>query len=59
MPDQLDDLTTEQLREECSKRGIAFPCGNAVWMSTKRECLAALRNPCYVEAYRLGLIGKE
>jgi len=57
--DKLDTLDTEALRLECSRRGIAFPCGAPLHAACKHELVAALRSPYYIEAFRLGLIGKE
>ena len=59
MPDSLDTMETCDLRKECLRRGIHFPCGHPVLLSTKRECITALRNPAYAEALNLGLIGSE
>lgn len=59
MTDSLDTLDTEALRKECMSRGIHYPCGLSLHAACKHELLIALRSPQYVEALRLGLIGKE
>lgn len=59
MPDTLDSLDLTALRMECLARGIHYPCGSALHSACKHELLEALRSPCYIEAFRLGLIGKD
>lgn len=56
---KLEALPIEELRSECSRRGIAYPGGIPLTAACKHELIAALSSPQYVEAFRLGLIGKE
>jgi len=59
MEDKLDTLDTAALRLECIHRGIAYPCGSPLHAACRHELVEALRSPYYIEAFRLGLIGKE
>lgn len=57
--DTLEELTIEALRSECIRRGILHPNGMPLHSACRHELIAALRSPYYIEAFSLGLIGKD
>lgn len=59
MPKLLEELDLDALRSECLRRGIAYPNGTPLRSACRHELIAALSSQEYVEAFRLGLIGKE
>lgn len=54
--DKLEGLDLAQLRAECIRRGIHYPCGNPLHAACIHELLDALRDPANAEAQRLGLL---